>query len=608
MLYELRVRAKNILRSADKLWIGCSAIIMLKSMLFLSMLHTTNSSGISIKKMYFSAPPILSHIMMIAALMSFAFLLSGNKRIAYYVFIDFIITALLIGDIWYYRTNGNFLSLRFLIFPELFNPMHRNISAASAVDLMFILDFPAILLICFKKKTTLKYKASFRSFAAVLLISLLHISFSHYMIDKMDITKGVMMMFKNSWAPFQTMSNLSPTGYHGYDIFRELTENKIADLTEEDRKEIDKWFLDKQESLPDNEYMGVLKGKNLVAIQVESLENFVIGSKVYGQEITPNINRLLASSLYFSNIYEQNNVGTSSDADLLVNTSLYPVRKGATFFRYPAAEYISLPKLLKELGYSTVSTHPEIGGNWNWAEAHRASLGFETIYDVNSYEKDELIRGYLSDGTLFRQFEEKFKTMKQPFYAYAVTMSSHGPFDLEDEYKYLKLPKEFDDTILGAYFQSVRYVDEQIGSLIKKLNEDYILENSVIMIYGDHTGVHKFYNDRLKGINLEGDWWKKDDKKVPFIIYSPEIKGRNIGTIGGHIDIMPTISYMLGVPERRFSSSAVGKILVKTNKNFTVLNNGDIVGYPRDEKEKQHMVKGVNISDKIIQGNYFRSK
>jgi phosphoglycerol transferase MdoB-like AlkP superfamily enzyme len=608
MLYELKVRAKNILRSADKLWIGFSALIMLKSMLFLSMLHTTNSSGISIKDMYFSAPPILSHIMMIAALMSFAFLLSGKKRIAYYICIDFFITALLIGDIWYYRTNGSFLSLRFFISPELFNPMHRNIAAVSVVDLLFLADLPAIILVYFKKRMSIRYKASFRTFAAVLLVSVLHISNAHYLIDKIDITKGVMMMFKNSWAPFQTMSNLSPIGYHSYDIFRELTENKTAALSEEDNKEIEKWFSDKQEKLPDNEYRGMLKGKNLIAIQVESLENFVIGSKIYGQEITPNLNRLLANSFYFSNVYEQNNVGTSSDADLLVNASLYPVRKGATFFRYPGAEYNSLPKLLKELGYSTASTHPEIGGNWNWAEAHRAGLGFESIYDVNSYKKDELIRGYLSDGTLFRQFEEKFKTTKQPFYAYSVTMTSHGPFDLEDKYKYLKLPKEFDETILGAYFQSIRYVDEQIEAMIRKLKQDGLFEKSVIMIYGDHTGVHKFYNDRLKGINLEGDWWKKDDKKIPFIIYSSGIKGRNIETIGGHIDIMPTIAYMLGVPEVKFSSSAAGRILVKTNKNFTVLNNGEVIGYPANEKEKQHMIKGIHISDKIIQGNYFKSK
>lgn len=608
MLYKLKAIRKNKLQSVDKLWIGFSALIMLKSMLFMSMIHTPNSSGISIRKMYFSAPPILSHMMMITAIMSFAFLLSGKKRIIYYIIIDLFITSVLIGDIWYYRTNGNFLSIRFLTSPELFNPMHRKIVAASAVDLLFLLDFPAIPLICFKKNTGLNYRVSIRTFSAILLISLLHIGCAHYLIDKMDITKGVMMMFKNSWAPFQTMSNLSPIGYHSFDILREFTENKTVALSNDDKKDIEKWFLSKKENLPDNEYMGMLKGKNLIAIQVESLEDFVIGSKIYGQEITPNLNKLLSNSLYFSNIYEQNNVGTSSDADLLVNTSLYPIREGATFFRYPEAQYISLPKLLKELGYSTVSTHPEIGGNWNWAEVHRTGLGFETIYDINSYKKDELIRGYLSDGTLFIQFEEKFKVMKQPFYAYSVTMSSHGPFDLDEEFKYLKLPKEIEDTILGDYFQSVRYVDEQIGAMIKKLKQDSIMEDSVVMIYGDHTGVHKFYNDRLEGIKLEGDWWKKDEKKIPLIIYSPSVNGRNIKTIGGHIDIMPTIAYMLGIPEGRFSNSAVGKILVKTNKNFTVLNNGEVIGYPGNDKEKQHMIEGMYISNKIIQGNYFKAK
>jgi phosphoglycerol transferase MdoB-like AlkP superfamily enzyme len=608
MLYELKIKAKGIIKNIDRIWISFSCLIMFKSMLFLSMLHTPYSSGINISKMYFSAPPLISHIMMVAALMSFAFLLSGKRKFIYYICIDLFITALLVGDIWYYRTNGNFLSLRFVVSPQLFNPMHRRVPAASPVDLLFILDFLAIVIIYYKKGFSYNSRASFKSFLAVLFISLFHISIAHYFIDKLNITQGNMMIFRNSWAPFQTMSNLSPIGYHGYDIYRELTENKTVSLSRADINEISGWFSEKQEKLPDNEYMGMLKGKNLIAIQVESLENFVINQKVYGQEITPNLNRLLKNSLYFNNIYEQNNVGTSSDADLLINTSLYPIRKGASFFRYPYVEYNSLTKLLKEFGYNTISTHPEIGGNWNWAEAHRVGFGFETILDVSSYKKDELIRGYLSDGTLFRQFESKLENMEQPFYAYLVTMSSHGPFDLEHSYKYLNLPKEFDNTILGAYFQSIRYVDEQLAVFINKLQQEGLLNNSVIMVYGDHTGVHKFYSDMLKDIKLEGEWWKKENKKIPLIIYSPGIKERNIETIGGHIDIMPTIAYMLGVQESKFSHTAVGRILVKTNKNFTVLNNREVIGRPNSEKEKEHMIKGIDISNRIIQGNYFKSK
>lgn len=607
MINELRYKTKTMPRLKEKLFTYSVIIIMLKSMLFLSTLHTENSAGISITKAYFSPPPFISHIMMVVILTSFGWLFKGRKRILFYIIIDFIISLLLVCDLWYYRTNGNFLSIRFLYNNELFNPMKRNIFAVHPIDILFFIDALPIAVFIKKSDQYMKVKRNIKAFCISLVFPLLFISLSHYLIDKVDITKGTMMMFKNSWAPFQTMSNLSPLGYHAYDIYRKFAENNRKPLSDEDKKYIKSWFEKKQESLPDNEYKAMFKGKNLIAIQVESLENFVIGQSVEGQEITPNLNRLLNNSLYFNNIYEQNNNGTSSDADLLINTSLFPVREGVTFFRYPYTEYNSLPKLLNDMGYSTISTHAEIGGNWNWAEVHRASLGFQTIIDENEYKLDDLIRGDLSDGSLFKQFEGKYINIKQPFYSYSVTLSSHGPFNLPEKYKYLKLSKELNSTILGDYFQSVRYVDEQINNYLLQLNKDGLLENSIVIIYGDHTGVHKFYNDRLKDVKLEGNWWQTDDKKIPFIIYNPSLQGRKIETIGGHIDIMPTVAYMLGVEEEKFKYTAVGKILVKTNKNFTVLNNGKIIGNTYSEEDKENMLKGIKISDMIIKGDYFKN-
>lgn len=69
---------------------------------------------------------------------------------------------------------------------------------------------------------------------------------------------------------------------------------------------------------------------------------------------------------------------------------------------------------------------------------------------------------------------------------------------------------------------------------------------------------------------------------------------------------MPTISYLLGVEEDEFSHSAMGRILVKTKRNFTILNNGELVGTPNNHTEKEHMLAAREIADKIIKGNYFK--
>ncbi len=226
----------------------------------------------------------------------------------------------------------------------------------------------------------------------VFAVSAVVIWFGYYTIDVKQMEPGK-NIFRLSWAPFQTFGDMSPLGYHGFNI--EFYKNKT--LTVQDNKEIENWVNVNKEDLPDNSYKGMFKGKNVIALQVESLENCVINQKVYGQEITPNLNKLLSNSLYFNNIREQNNNGTSSDCDLLVNTSILPIREGTTVYSYPWSKYDTLQNILKDKGCTTMSTHAEPPGNWNWTEMHK-SYGADQILDV---EDREQFVNELSDMRLF---------------------------------------------------------------------------------------------------------------------------------------------------------------------------------------------------------------
>ena len=602
---------KQWFKRLDKLFFLFGIFIWLKSLLFLALLHGKDSATLNISRMYFSPPPMLSHILFIVIIMSFGFLFYGRGRIAYYIIIDLLFALLLVGDLVYFRAYGGFLSFSQVMVPESFNPSNKALlSYLHLVDIIFFLDIILASIYFIKKKDL--YRGAFRSIKKNILGFILLFSLStgavyieHYLIDIKDVTKGNMLFFKVCWAQFQTMSNMSPAGYHIYDIYLQFTDNKTKELTSEDRSEIDQWFKDKKENVEDSELKGKLKGKNLIFLQVESLENFVIKDQAFGQEITPNINKLLDNSLYFSNIYEQVNNGTSSDGDLLSVNSVIPVREGSTVYRYPNNTYNSIATMLNDMGYNTISTHPEKAYNWNWRPNHR-SFGFKKSWDINDYVIDEEIGPGLSDGSFYRQVVEKLENEKSPFFLHAVTLTSHGPFDVPEKERGLKLPKEFDESIMGAYFQSINYVDRQIGNLVKMLEERDMLKDTALVIYGDHTGVHKFYQDKLNDINGMEDRWKEKDQKVPFIIYNPELNGETRDTIGGQVDIMPTVAYVMGIPEEKFENTAMGKILLKTKKNFTVLNYGEIVGTPSSEKEKEHMKNSIPIGNKIIEGNYFK--
>jgi phosphoglycerol transferase MdoB-like AlkP superfamily enzyme len=188
-----------------------------------------------------------------------------------------------------------------------------------------------------------------------------------------------------------------------------------------------------------------------------------------------------------------------------------------------------------------------------------------------------------------------------------VTLTSHGPFNLPQQYRQLKLDESMDNTKLGGYFQSVNYTDRQIGTFLSRLDKDGVLDNSVVVIFGDHCGIHKYYQDELFSIQPQEDWWLIKNRCVPFIIYQKQMAGEKLTVTGGQIDIMPTVAYMMGIDEKEFQNTAMGRILVKTKKDFAVLNDYTYIGIEASKNDKKIALKGIDIADKIISSNYFKA-
>lgn len=604
----MKQRLKNIIKSN---WLFVFMVVMLqfKSMILLSMLRAPNSSSINLGSIYFSVPVLWAHIAIITLICSPILFFKEKGRLKSALVIDILVTIIFVADIWYYRTNGTFLSIRHLLHSEIFNPIGKELFNFRLVDLAFLIDF-IILFLVYKfakiEEEEIEKKTYLRAIKAlcVFLISAFVIGFGHYFIDIKQMGFG-RNLFSLSWAPFQTFSDMSPLGYHGFDFYFYKDKNKA--LTSDETNDIENWFNNNKENLQDNKYKSMFEGKNVIAIQVESLENFVIGKKVNGQEITPNLNKILSNSLYFDNIYEQNNSGTSSDADLLVNTSIFPIRKERAFLAYPWTKYNSFQNLLNDKGYTTISTHAELPGSWNWAEPHK-SFGTDKIWDSTEFNMDEVIGPGLSDESYLKQVAGKLKTENEPFYTFIATLTSHGPFEIPNDKKYLDLSKELDENMLGGYFQSVRYADEAIGNFFGELEKNNKLDNTVIMIYGDHCGVHKFYEDKIQDSPLDGDWWKDNHKKIPFIVYSKDLNPEVISKAGGQSDFLPTMSYLLGIDRSEFENSSMGRVLVNTERDTAILNSGDIMGTPKDESEVNHLKDTFKIADFIIEKNYFGSR
>ena len=584
--------------------------LLIKSIIFLGLINNDNAAKISLFKAFYSfsaPPPMLVYVAFSVIILSFAYLFKGRARFWFLFTCDVLFSLLLLADLMYYRGFSSFISPYLLSQTTNLDNLSSSImSMLRPVDLLFFIDLLVMVGIGVKFKTF--QSKTKRNTATMLILLALSISYIYYQHVQLDIKgKGEDMLFRVSWSPNQTMSNLSPLGYHAFDIYNYFANKQVEKLTSAEGQEIKNWFTQKQENLPPNQYNAIFKGQNLIVIQVESLENFVINQKVNGQQITPNLNKLLGNSLYFSNFYEQVYNGTSSDADLMTNTSVYPVRTGATFFRYPNNSYNSLPKLLRGVGYSTLAIHPDKGSYWNWMPALTA-IGFDKTMDVSHFNADEKIGLGISDGSYLKQVAPIIESEKRPFYNFLVTLTSHNPFDLPTQYRKLALSEELNQSKLGGYFQSINYTDDQLGKFINTLDKSGVLDNSVVVIYGDHTGVHKYYNDEVKQVQPQEGWWLDDSKRIPLIIYHKGMKAQEIKTTGGQIDTMPTVASLMGIDENSYKFTAFGRNLLNTNKDFAVLANQQYVGKPSTKQEEESQIKGIDLADLIIRKNYFKEE
>ena len=585
--------------------------IVLKGALFLGFSLNQNLYTLNFGLGYRQASYFINYYIAFAAIfVSICFLFKNKGKFFSLIIVDLFITLITVMDIWYFRGFQTVPSVMLLKQTANLDNLGDSIfSMASPYDLLFFVDF-IILIIAFIifRKSFKNCKSNWKGTLVVLLISICYIGYVPFNVNVLKRENVRNSYLFSNYDPTNTVEYFSPIGYHIFDVYNVYKNSKPYKMTAEDEAKIKEYYDFKNENLPDNEFKGMFKGKNLIVIQVESLEDFVINKKVDGQEITPNINKLLNNSIYLPNIFEQVNEGTSSDSDLMVNTSMLPLRQGSTFFRNPATTYNSLPNILEKDGYSTIAIHSDKGSFWNYAQGLNG-IGFDKFVDYYSFDRDENIGLGLSDGSYFRQIEPMIKELKQPFYAFTVTLTSHGPFDLPKEYRELKLSPELDENVLGGYFQSIHYTDAKIGMFIESLKKDGLLDNTVIAIEGDHTGPHKYYNSKIESLSNPESWWLDNgNHTVPLIIYNPSIKTPVKDDVyGGQIDIMPTLLYLLGIDNNVYQNTALGRNLLNTKRSYAVLTDKTIKGELTD-KEKEIVGNVLDLSDKMIRADYFKDK
>jgi lipoteichoic acid synthase len=372
---------------------------------------------------------------------------------------------------------------------------------------------------------------------------------------------------------------------------------KKASVTQDEIRRVREWQeTEERKRESRNDLTGEGKGMNLVVIQVESMQNFVIGLTHDGREVTPNLNGLAKEGLYFRKIFDQTAAGNSSDAVLLANASLYPSRRGAASFLYAQDHFDSLPNVLAAHGYATAVMHAYKKDFWNFDRFERG-LGFDTrIYEQGFSNTDELggfLRG-LSDRAFFLEAAGKIEKLRKPFYVSLRTLSTHSPFaHITQDIDNFPLGT-LDGEIMGYYLRAMHYVDSAIGMFLDKLAEDHLLSKTIIVIYGDHRA--RLPHRELERIGVSD---MREDRKVPLIISIPRRARKHTRDIvGGLIDVAPTVCNILGIDTS--DTFFLGKDLGNGGPGFVIFRDGSSIS--GDASIDESFVRNqLTISDLVLE-------
>ncbi|MCX8735705.1 LTA synthase family protein [Lactobacillus sp. B4026] len=560
----------------------------------------------------------------------------GRKSYWIIIVIDLVLSTWLFANILYYREFSNFLSLSIIkTSGSTADNLGKSIVGITRVtDFLTFIDVLAIIALMVGK--VIKYdlrplKLKFNLLLEGLAVVLIGVNL---MMAQKDRSGLLTRTFDNSYI----VKYLGMNQYAVYDSFKTAqTSEQMAKANVSDLSSVKK-YLKANYVKPNPEYTGVAKGKNVMVIHLESFQQFLIGYKWKGKEVTPNLNKLYRSknTLSFANFYNQVGQGKTSDAEMMLENSLYGLQSGSAMSSYGTSNtFESAPAILNQQGgYTTAVMHGGAGSFWNRNNAYK-QFGYHYFMPLSYYEnKPKYYIGYgLKDKIFFDQSIKYIERLPQPFYLKLITVTNHYPYDLDKKNQSID-PTDTGDETVDGYVQTAHYLDQAIGELMRWMKKTGLDKNTMLVLYGDHYGISGNHHKASAELLNQDEFTNFDNLKfqrVPLMFHMPGLKGGIKKTYGGEIDVLPTLLNLLGINDRKtiqfghdLLSSKAPQIVAQRNGDFITpkyakvgstyydTKTGEEIEDP-DEKLKAKLVAISNkvttqlsLSDRVIAGNLLR--
>ena len=368
----------------------------------------------------------------------------------------------------------------------------------------------------------------------------------------------------------------------------------------------------------ENKYTNLFKGKNLILVQLESIDSFLLD-----KNIMPEFYNISKNSINFTNHYSFTSGGGSTfNSEFMVNTgysSAYNYNQGAYTFSRNTYTY-SLANLFKKEGYTVNAFHMNTKEYYSRGVNYKA-FGYDSyngLKDLNIYENNE----YWLDTELLnnKKFNQKIFNMEKPFVDYIITYSAHMPYKTTKGTCPL-LTEETGLTEEQCLKIQAKETDDFIKLLLDNLIEKNLIDNTVIILFSDHY-IYTLENKSI--LEKYKDTENNLINHTPFIIYDNGNTKLTYNSANSQLDILPTILNLFGI--EYYPNNYIGRDILDENyeplvffsdgswyNGKTYVSNGEYefgkkINNSEIEKYNTIVKRKMLLNDAVIKSDYFAKK
>lgn len=582
--------------------------------------------------------------------------LGFKKKIGKRLFLIFNISFLIM-----FLTNNVYFSMTKTFFD--FNLLESTSEGAPYIidtlknsNKLVYLAFLAIAFLIYiaYKKIPYKTKNNYKILLSAIVLFLIIHSITPITLGKanFELTWSSWRNPRNIYNSFNDNNkSLKVSGLYEYTI-RNFYITFLKTKAEEKQEDIE--FLNavfEEKDAPKNKYTGIFKDKNLIFVQLEGLDNWLLT-----EEDTPTLYKMKNNAFNFNNHFSYYNGGGSTfNSEFAVNTGfITPLSYTQNAYTFNKNYFpYSMANIFKGLGYSVNAFHMNKGEyysrttnykNWGYDNYHGLIDEFE--YKDSSYMLDrELI--------LNEEFNKMIFPEDTKFVDYIIAYSSHLPFtntkgvckmlydldhadDINNEIitkgnteedakepseKEVKEIERIPMTEEECARRQSKETDYMMELLLQNLEEKKLIDNTVIIVFTDHylyTIEDKTILDKYKETS------NNLINKTPFFIWSKNTKKTDINKVTSQLNILPTTLNLFGIKYN--PNNYIGKDALDSNYDGIVffsdyswydgnvyVENGEVsnkktISYDNLEAKNHYISSITKKNDLALKFNYFKKK